>query len=167
MEFIKVEKDCIASLAKLAKEIWHEYWGIILSDAQIEYMVENFQSENAIKTQLENEKYTYYFINSDKQNIGYFGIAPKGDYMFLSKLYIKKDFRGQGTGRKAFEEIKKITDKNGFRKIKLTVNKYNENTLKAYENWGFKTVDSVITSIGKGFVMDDYIMEYVIQDTIF
>ena len=44
--------------------------------------------------------------------------------------------------------------------IQLTVNKNNTNTIKAYEKWGFKTIDSAVTDIGSGFVMDDYIMEY-------
>lgn len=44
--------------------------------------------------------------------------------------------------------------------IKLTVNKYNTNTIKIYEKWGFKTVEAVVTDIGNNFVMDDYIMKY-------
>lgn len=160
MNFIKVEKEEIPVLAALASDIWHEYWGIILSDEQIEYMVENFQSEKAMKKQISEENYSYCFINDNGENIGYFGISPKDGYMFLSKLYIKKEFRGQGTGRKAFEEIKRLSAEQGFNKIRLTVNKYNSNTIKAYDRWGFKTIDAVVTDIGHGFVMDDYIMEY-------
>ena len=160
MNFIKVEKEEIPVLAALASDIWHEYWGIILSDEQIEYMVENFQSEKAMKKQISEENYSYCFINDNEENIGYFGISPKDGYMFLSKLYIKKEFRGQGTGRKAFEEIKRLSAEQGFNKIRLTVNKYNSNTIKAYDRWGFKTIDAVVTDIGHGFVMDDYIMEY-------
>ena len=51
---------------------------------------------------------------------------------------------------------------NCYNKIRLTVNKYNQYTIDAYNKWGFKTVDSVVTDIGNGFVMDDYIMEYEI-----
>lgn len=45
------------------------------------------------------------------------------------------------------------------KKIQLTVNKHNINSINAYKKWGFKTIDSVVTDIGSGFVMDDYIME--------
>lgn len=147
----------IIELAELASKIWHEYWTIILSPEQIDYMVENFQSEKAITNQITHENYTYYFIIENGTKAGYFGVSDKEDYLFLSKLYILKEFRHKGLGTKAFKEITKIA--NG-RKIRLTVNKYNLNTIKAYEKWGFKTVDSVVTDIGSGFVMDDYIMEW-------
>lgn len=152
----KVEKQNIKELASLAYAIWHEYWTCILSPEQIDYMVENFQSEQAINKQIENENYTYYFIIQNGQKAGYFGISDKKDYLFLSKLYIQKDFRHKGLGTKAFEEIKQLA--NG-KKIQLTVNKHNTNSINAYKKWGFKTIDSVVTDIGSGFVMDDYIME--------
>ena len=147
----------IKELAELASKIWHEYWPILLSDKQIDYMVENFQSENAIKNQIANEHYTYYYIIKNNEKAGYFGLSDKEGYLFLSKLYISKDFRHKGLGTKAFEKIKEIA---GGRKIRLTVNKQNTNSINAYKKWGFQTIDSVVTDIGNGFVMDDYIMEY-------
>lgn len=153
--FIRVTN--VKELAHLASNIWHEYWTEILSPEQIDYMVENFQSEHAIKRQIENENYSYYFIVENGENAGYFGVSDKSDHLFLSKLYISKNYRRKGLGSKAFEKIKEIA---GSRKIQLTVNKYNSNTIKAYKKWGFKTVNSVVTDIGQGFVMDDYIMEY-------
>ncbi len=156
MELVRVEDQQIRELANLASQIWHEYWTCILSSEQIDYMVDKFQSENAIKNQIEAENYTYYFIMSDGEKAGYAGVSDKKDYLFLSKLYISKDYRHKGLGRQAFEKIKDM----GFDKIQLTVNKYNKNTIDAYFKYGFKIVDSVVTDIGFGFLMDDYIMEY-------
>ena len=64
----------------------------------------------------------------------------------------------------AFNKIKQIALEYGKNKIKLTVNKNNTNTIKTYEKWGFKQIDSVVTDIGCGFVMDDYIMEYSLEE---
>lgn len=162
-KFIKVEQQDIKTLAKIASEIWHEYWGFILSPEQIDYMVEKFQSENAINNQYKNEKYTYYFITHDDKNIGYFGISEKDNYLFLSKLYIQKNYRSQGYGRRAFEKIKELAAKMNYKEIQLTVNKHNENTIQAYKKWGLTTIDAVVTDVGSGFVMDDYIMSYKIS----
>lgn len=151
----------VPKLAKLASEIWHEYWPVILSPEQIDYMVDKFQSEFAINNQIQNENYEYYFIKYDNENAGYIGISSKENYLFLSKLYIKKDFRHKGLGSKMFEEIKKIALNKGYKSIQLTVNKYNENTINAYKKWGFKIIDSVVSDIGCGYVMDDFIMEYL------
>ena len=158
IKFKKVEN--IKELAALAYEIWHEYWVGLLAPEQIDYMVEKFQSEKAITNQINNEDYEYYFIICEDKNVGYFGISYKKDYLFLSKLYIKKDFRHLGLGTKAFENIKEIAVDASYKKIILTVNKYNTNTIKAYEKWGLKTINSVVSDIGSGFVMDDFIMEY-------
>lgn len=156
----KVEN--IKQLALLAKEIWFEYWPGILSNEQIEYMVEKFQSQKAIQNQIDNENYTYYFINVNNENAGYFGVSDKKEYLFLSKIYIKKSYRHKGIGTKAFNEIIKIAKSINLNKIRLTVNKHNINSINAYNKWGFKTIDSVVENIGNGFVMDDYIMEYQI-----
>ena len=73
-DFIKVDERNLNNLAALASEIWHEYWPVILSSEQIDYMVEKFQSLNAIKNQIEFENYSYYFIKLDEEYAGYFGI---------------------------------------------------------------------------------------------
>jgi len=51
----------------------------------------------------------------------------------------------------------------GLSRIQLTVNKGNSGSISVYEHWGFVTVDSVVTDIGCGFVMDDYVMELVLN----
>lgn len=158
MELKKVRNVDIKELADLASEIWHEYWVCILSEAQINYMVEKFQSEKAIKNQIEHENYSYYFLVEKDKIVGYTGIAEKDDYLFLSKLYLKKEYRRMGLGKAAFDKIKAL----GFNKIRLTVNKQNINAYNAYLKYGFKKIDSVVTDIGQGFVMDDYIMEYTL-----
>lgn len=160
LAFKEVREQNIDVLADLASGIWHEYWVDILSPAQIDYMVEKFQSSSAIQNQVKNENYRYYFITVEGINAGYFGVSFKKDYLFLSKLYIKKDYRHSGIGTKAFEKIKEIAVQDNYKSIQLTVNKYNKNTIKAYDKWGFKTIDSVVSDIGSGFVMDDYIMEF-------
>ena len=163
IEFVKIELNNVPDLAKLTSEIWHEYWTCILSEEQIDYMVDKFQSKTAITHQINNERYTYFYILHNKQKAGYIGLSDKQDYLFLSKLYIKKEFRHNGIGTEAFNFIKDYAVKNNFNKIQLTVNKYNENTINAYIKWGFKTIDSVVTDIGNNFVMDDYIMEYKME----
>lgn len=161
LKFLKVENENISELSALASHIWHEYWPIILSPGQIDYMVEKFQSEHAIKSQIEKENYVYYFIKYNGENAGYFGISFKKDYLFLSKFYIKNEFRHKGLGTKTFEKIKDIAKQNNYKSIQLTVNKYNLNTINAYKKWGFETIDSVVCDIGSGYVMDDFVMEFL------
>ena len=55
-----VQETEINELVSLASEIWHEYWPGFLTQQQIDYMVEKFQSEHAVKEQIANENYVYY-----------------------------------------------------------------------------------------------------------
>ena len=64
MEFLEVKKNEIKELADLASEIWHEYWPCILTEAQINYMVEKFQSEKAIIEQILHQNYSYYLFTT-------------------------------------------------------------------------------------------------------
>lgn len=162
VKFEIADKDKIKLLASIADEIWHEYWPFLLSKEQIDYMVEIFQSEAAIKKQIDFENYNYYFIKNDDETAGYFGISFKEDYLFLSKLYIKKDYRHKGIGKEAFLKIIDIAKEKNYKKIRLTVNKNNKNTINAYLKYGLKIAYEDITDIGHGFVMDDYIMDYAL-----
>ena len=47
-----------------------------------------------------------------------------------------------------------------LKRIYLSVNKHNTPSYEVYLHLGFKVIDAVVTDIGGGFVMDDYIMEY-------
>lgn len=161
MNFIEVKKDeDIKRLELLASEIWHDYWPFLLTNAQIDYMLNKFQSYKAINEQLLNDRYMYFILEDNGNEIGYFGVCPKDNYLFLSKLYIKKDFRGLGCGRLAFNKIKQIAMNCNKSSIQLTVNKKNVNSINVYDKWGFKVIDATVFDIGDGFVMDDYIMEY-------
>lgn len=158
IEFEKITtEEQIKTFAKTADEIWHEYFGFIITEEQINYMLDKFQSFDAVKKQIE-DGYEYYFLRtlSDGKIAGYTGICVNDEELFLSKLYIKKEYRNSGLGRKTFEFLKTFKAP----KIRLTVNKYNDSTIAAYQKWGFSTVDSVVTDIGRGYVMDDYILEY-------
>ena len=58
--------------------------------------------------------------------------------------------------------ISDICKERGLKKIWLTYNKHNDNTLKIYDHLGLQITDSQVADIGNGFVMDDYILTYEI-----
>lgn len=163
VSFSQVEPSQIDQLAKLANQIWHEFFTIILSEDQINYMVDKFQSAHAIKEQTEHKGYIYYFILEENIPIGFTAIRLENEKLFLSKLYLQKSARGKGYASLAFEFIEKIAKENHKNFIYLTVNKYNEHTIKVYEKKGFVKVDAKVSDIGNGFVMDDFIMEKVLN----
>lgn len=151
----------IEIVENLACEIWNEHFTPIIGKVQVDYMLEKFQSRKAISEQIENG-FLYYLIRTNHDSIGYIGIHPKQDELFLSKIYIRSSERGRGYGRKAIQFLEKLAQEKGLRKITLTVNKNNIDTIKAYEKFGFRNIGPVVQDIGNGFIMDDYGMEKVI-----
>ena len=152
----------LAAIAGLADEIWHQHFQTILSPEQIDYMVEKFQSYPALKSQVEEEGYEYYQTLMDGTLAGYIGIHPETDALFLSKLYLHKDYRGRHIATQAFHFLIDLCKKRGLKKIWLTCNKHNDSSLAVYHHLGFQVTDTQEADIGNGFIMDDYIMTYVI-----
>lgn len=157
------ETDTIESLAHT---IWNEHYSSILSKQQIEYMTSRFQSAAAINAQIKDGNCSYFLLYKDSlQNaVGYIGVKFEEENLFLSKLYILKSTRGTGAGRMAFEFLKSLALEKNLRKIWLTVNKYNKDTIKIYEHLGFAITREQVADIGNGYVMDDYIMEYNLEN---
>ncbi|MHC4694131.1 MAG: GNAT family N-acetyltransferase [Planctomycetota bacterium] len=148
----------IEIVENLASEIWNEHFTPIIGKAQVDYMLEKFQSKKAISEQI-TKGFLYYLIRIKNHSIGYMGVHPKQDELFLSKVYIRSSERGKGYGRKAIQFLEKFSQEKGLKKITLTVNKNNTDTIKAYEKFGFKNTGPVVQDIGNGFIMDDYGME--------
>lgn len=159
-EFIAVkDDDQIEDLAALADAIWHEYWPDIISPEQTDYMIEKYQSVDAITDQISNQGYEYYFISNGKDNVGFFGLQPEAEKMFLSKLYVAKDYRGQGYSSDVFTFLENLCRERDLDAIWLTVNKNNRKAIDVYKIKGFETVRKQTKDIGEGFSMDDYVMQ--------
>lgn len=151
--------EAIVELANTAKDIWNEYFINIITQEQIDYMVERFQSVTALRKAIKEEGYTYYMAYDSDQVIGYCGVKVDQDRLFLSKLYVRKEMRGKKVSSKLLNKAIAFAKEQGCKAIYLTCNKYNTNSLELYAYKGFKTIDSVQTDIGHGFIMDDYILQ--------
>jgi len=158
---LKVENNSqVDAVAKLAREIWEQHFTAIIGAAQVEYMLNKFQSSKAIASQLD-EGWEYYLAKRENEFVAYTGLVPNESEgrMLISKLYVKNSVRGSGVGNLLLDYIEETSRARGFNTLWLTVNRFNDNTVKWYFRHGFITVDEVRKDIGGGFYMDDFIME--------
>ncbi|MCH5351955.1 MAG: GNAT family N-acetyltransferase [Acutalibacter sp.] len=157
---IKTDEQ-IAALCKIAERVWHLTYDPLLPAGQVEYMLDKFQSPHAVKEQMETLNYRYYMAVIDGKNAGFIGFSPRyegREEMFLSKVYLLPEFRGQGAVREMFALVERETRRENLSKIRLTVNKENTHAVAVYEHYGFCTAEKAVTDIGGGYVMDDFIM---------
>ena len=160
-----VDDGDLRKIAEMADTIWHEAFAGIITEEQINYMVEKFQSHRAVKDQVENHGYRYFILSEDGNDAGYCGVQPCDDgSLYLSKMYLKKEFRGHGLFAEMTAYLKEMCRREGLGSIWLTVNKHNARAIAAYEKNGYRNIRSQVADIGQDFVMDDYVFELKIQN---
>lgn len=157
--FLPVNDDrALQRVAELAAAIWHEHYLPLIGAAQVDYMLEKFQSVPAMRRQLQ-EGYEYFLVSDAQADpVGYLAVQEQpGRRMFISKFYLHHRCRGRGTGRRCMEFIEGLARQRELADLWLTVNKANP-ALHAYQRLGFAITESVVADIGGGYVMDDYVM---------
>ncbi|MNQ75341.1 putative acetyltransferase [compost metagenome] len=66
--------------------------------------------------------------------------------------------QGKGIGKKVIDEIAELALDNNSTSLILNVNRFNT-ALGFYKKIGFEIVDEVNIDIGKGYLMEDYVMK--------
>jgi GNAT superfamily N-acetyltransferase len=162
MEKIKIlpalDEASAGIIEALAREIWPRHYTPIIGEAQVAYMLDEFQSKRAVLEQLAGGTLYYLIQSAQSQSIGYLALVHRPQELFLSKLYLLPSERGKGYSRQAMGFIRAAAREKGLSKITLTVHKQNP-SVKVYERLGFGIIGPLMTDIGHGFVMDDYRME--------
>ena len=154
--------ELVYSLIPIAEEIWKEHYIPIIGKAQVEYMLEKFFTPESLVEQI-NSGTEYFLISYDYTFAGFAAIKEENGELFLSKLYVDKEFRGKGISSYMLQKFIEICKLRELSKIWLTCNRNNTTSLEIYKHWGFQTVREEAADIGEGFVMDDYILEYEVK----
>lgn len=148
------------AVASLAQIIWNEHYNRIISQEQINYMVEKFQSMPALDKAIKEDGYQYFLLVLGDTPIGYMGVVPEeDDALLLSKLYLMKPFRGERRSLILFEKAEELAKEIGKKKVRLFVNKRNYVSIRVYLRRGYRIIEEKKTDIGAGFICDDFIME--------
>ena len=145
----------ITEMSQMATAILREHYDPIIGKEQNDYMLNMFQSENAIRDQLAHG-YRYYFVREGDKDLGFLAFYPKENCLYLSKLYLYKDQRGKGFSRQILEMLKTQAKELGLNRIELNVNRNNP-SVAIYESLGFAVAREEKNDIGNGFYMDDYV----------
>ena len=158
---LKIEQ--LPIVIDLTKKIWPVAYGEILSKAQLDYMIEKFYNETALR-ELMQKGHIFYLAQDDiGKDVGFvsYEINSEPNKTKIHKIYVLPETQGTGLGRQFFEFVKEKAIENHQNAIFLNVNKYN-NAIHFYTKLGFVKVKDEIIDIGNGYVMDDYVMEIAI-----
>ncbi len=152
--------DDVFIVNQLAHQIWPITFKEILSKEQIDYMLGWMYDVNTLKDEVQTGK-IYYLLTENGQPIGFMGLEPNypdADYLRIHKLYVMPERHGKGFGRILMNKAIDLALDLSCHTIHLNVNKYNS-AVEFYKHIGFDIVKEEDINIGKGFFMEDYVME--------
>ena len=107
-----------------------------------------FLSSKGIKEEIEmyfsRRDKTLVILDIDGEIAGYMGYMVKKNkqknFTYLDDIFVKKEFRGQGYGKKLVKYFMKISKEKGIEKMGLGVRVENENAIKLYKKLGFNII---------------------------
>ena len=148
------KEEDLVQIKAMAMTIWPETYYNVIPDEQVDFLLDKYFSIKNMNKYVK-EGYKYFFINKDDvAKVGFFCYKESDDFVYLDKLYIKKEYRGNGLSKEVMNYIMDKTDK----KIVLNVNINNTKAYKAYLASGFKVIEQQSIPLQDGMVNKDYVM---------
>jgi ribosomal protein S18 acetylase RimI-like enzyme len=106
--------------------------------------------------------HTFLLATEEAIELGFAGFElnyAEGPTAKLHKLYLLPEAQGKGLGKTLLLDVAQRARVAGQKKLQLNVNKYNHQAIDFYLRMGFVTLREEVNDIGKGYVMDDFVME--------
>ena len=159
MQDVKLKEADITDIdriTELAKLVWNQHYPAIIGQDQVDYMLAMMYSKTSLEEQMKGKGHRFFFVLMDGKEVGFISMnRVSGDDWFLNKFYIDQNVGAKGIGTMAFGSITEILHPT---KITLTVNRGNFKTINFYFKLGFTIDHCAQFDIGKGYVMDDFVM---------
>lgn len=166
----------IGLIRSIAEQTWPSTYGTIISQAQINFMLDWMYSDASLIKQME-EGHSFFIasVEQDGQNesIGFCSVCAANPDEFileenilksiqypshkLNKLYVLPKAQGTGAGSALLNKAIELAKLAKASSLFLQVNKQN-NACAFYQKKGFVQLIDCKFDIGNGFFMDDYIM---------
>ena len=154
-----VEQGDVEDVVQLAAEVWWHHYPSIISPAQIECMLRQRYDPTLIRDELLRADVWWDKLVAGDAIVAFAScFLVEAAAMKLDKLYVHPDYQRRGCGGILIAQVCRHARERGCLEVILAVNKGNASAIAAYVKHGFRVRDSVVTDIGGGFVMDDYIM---------
>lgn len=150
-------KEDFELIRSIAHSVMHETFDETTPEGQIDYMIGQFLSDEAIINSKIDREYSFRIFYLNSEVAGYCAYCPAryfhpsfAEGTFLSKIYVLEFARGKRIASKLFDSLR--------RPVYLTVKRDNTQAINVYKHCGFKIVQTVSTDIGEGYTMDDFVM---------
>lgn len=153
----KIAKEDASIIHQLAQTIWPKAFEHILTEEQINYMMQLMYSVPILEAEIARGV-EFYVFNVKGEDLGYTAIEKKDNESWkLHKIYLHEKLRGKGVGKFQLRSMEKIVTGYSAQFLYLNVNRYNK-AVDFYKSQGYEVVGSEDIDIGNGFLMNDFVM---------
>ncbi len=160
MKVRRARIEDIPAIQQIAKDTWPDTYSGIISQEQIDYMLDMMYNANTLTEQMSADHY-FFIAEQDSKPIGFAGCSPYSPSLSLRwklhKLYVLPTVQRSGAGKALSEAVVAVAKDNGATELVLNVNKNNP-AYAYYLKHGFTVLENMILDIGNGYVMDDYVL---------
>ena len=160
VEIIKAQPIHLKSIQEIAQVTWPVCYGNIISESQIDYMLQMMYNIEALENQMTDKKHQFVLAIENNKELGFasYEINAEAEATKLHKLYVLPQCQGKNTGVALMQFIENEAVKNNQCSLFLNVNKKNPAQF-FYQKLNFSIVQEIVIDIGNGFVMDDFVMK--------
>lgn len=145
-------------IRKIAADTWPVAYGSILSREQLDYMLEKMYSIQSLEAQMKEGHHFYIAMLNDEPG-GFAAFSRiEGDIFKLQKLYVLPTIQKTGLGLELLKTVEAAARNMGCTRLQLNVNR-NNNAKSFYEKNSFTVIREEDIDIGRGYFMNDFIME--------
>ena len=154
---VKTKKE-IQIVQELSQIIWNKWYISILSQEQINYMLDLFYSEHIIQEEI-NKGVVYWLLKNENSFTGYcsFEKMNENEEYKLHKIYIDVTKHKKGLGSFFIEQIIEYIKTQKGKSLYLNVNRHNS-SLQFYLKKGFEIIKEEDVPIGNNYFMNDYVL---------
>ena len=165
VEIVKASSSDLKTIHDMAQVVFRHTYREILSNEQMEYMMDMMYSMPNLRIQLQDGHH-YYIAYVSGKPCGYVSVQSEGsdetdaEVFHLHKIYVMPDAQGAGVGKSLFQKVIDHVCENSLgrkARIELNVNKYNK-AVEFYKHLGMRILIEEDFPIGNGFYKTDYIM---------
>ena len=152
-----------ALIRSISERTWPSTYGHIISQEQIDFMLEWMYSDVSLEKQM-NTVCEFYIANLNGDDVGFCSVSPEAEDTNevahkLNKLYVLPSAQGTGAGKALLNKSIEVAKASGSSSLFLQVNKQND-AYAFYLKHGFVKEQEFKFDIGNGFFMDDYVMRF-------
>lgn len=157
MKIRVVKNEEIETLSNISKLTFSETFAFANSEDDLQTYLDTNLSVNELKKELDNEYSYFYFIEEDKEILGFLKLNTntaqsekmEESWLELERIYLTKSAQGRGLGKKLLEFTIEQAIKLNKEAVWLGVWEENYSAIRFYEKRGFKPFGEHIFTLGQ------------------